>query len=521
MSWAVSGSVKVSQLVARLAGVINTPSLLPSDGNRVVQGVRLFEPDMNIDYANQLVLSTRTNRLGEEDLAKMVGAAMVVMDANTPLPPNAVALSDGPVFAYRSPWLSRSELFVTLSEMLDAQGRAAVDSGHSETLQDLAQWTADRSQTSITIEDLESRVLAFSIHGGDVDPIRSDTILGRAVPTHRVRELIASGFLPTVWNSTDVVEREADGDSPARTVISVRSRGAAIATIWSDSRGSVDREEVRSVLRTASLAAVPIILEQRNRSRLEERASNGSFRALLEGRTGVTADEAGLLTGSRYGVLAAHSDRGTLDDLRFHLRAKFPAAVSGLLGKSLYAAIPIDQEEESDGSRIRAFLERSLANRALKVGIGSPSDANRIKISADEAKYALLLLIIRNETEREPSDLLQVGVASVDQHALGLLAAANQLTGLHSQLLQPLRTIREAESSEKRTLEGALAAYLRSSGNVAAAARDLGIHGNSLRQRLARIESLLSLRLSNQNDRLSLELSVFLDQYTSALSLIE
>ncbi|MEK8145968.1 hypothetical protein NKH18_46435 [Streptomyces sp. M10(2022)] len=96
----------------------------------------------------------------------------------------------------------------------------------------LAEAIAESTGGSITIEDTRFRVLAHSATRPEADRVRRSTILGGRVPQWRIAELRRSGILRALWTSRDVIRRPAEGDSPERLVIAVRSGPEVLGSIW-------------------------------------------------------------------------------------------------------------------------------------------------------------------------------------------------------------------------------------------------------------------------------------------------
>src|SRR5699024_2622505 len=127
------------------------------------------------------------------------------------------------------------------------------------------------------------RGFAHASLGDQLDEIRRETILTGAIPAWRIAELEESGFLDTIRRSTDVVERPAEGTSPARSVIALRSEGELIGTIWAAYPAEVDPEPLREVLRDAARAALPVMLRTLRRSPFEKRIRREALGAILAG----------------------------------------------------------------------------------------------------------------------------------------------------------------------------------------------------------------------------------------------
>ncbi|WP_026213984.1 PucR family transcriptional regulator [Nonomuraea coxensis] len=153
----------------------------------------------------------------------------------------------------------------------------------------LASAVAEFTGGSITIEDTAFRVLAYSAIGPEADELRRSTILGGRVPDWRVEELRRSGLLRTLWSSDEVIHRPADGSSPERLIIAIRSGREMLGSIWAAAdAGGPFTEGAARALRRAAEVAVPYLVQHRLRESGARRREEHALRALLAGRGDMT-----------------------------------------------------------------------------------------------------------------------------------------------------------------------------------------------------------------------------------------
>ncbi|MFF8917195.1 PucR family transcriptional regulator [Streptomyces sp. NPDC015032] len=150
-------------------------------------------------------------------------------------------------------------------------------------LSGLANTVADLVGGAITIEDPQSRVLAYSRMHHEPDPLRRLTILGQEVPRWRVVELRESGFFQALWSTDDVVHRPADDRSAERLAIAVRHGSEVLGSIWAAADRQPLAEGAAAALRTAARAAVPHLSHHRTWGRAAARAREEAVHALLYG----------------------------------------------------------------------------------------------------------------------------------------------------------------------------------------------------------------------------------------------
>ncbi|NED90913.1 PucR family transcriptional regulator, partial [Streptomyces sp. SID11233] len=158
----------------------------------------------------------------------------------------------------------------------DRSGSAAgVDGLRLGDLSGLANTVADLVGGAITIEDPQSRVLAYSRMDHEPDPMRRLTILGQEVPRWRVVQLRESGFFQALWNTDDVVRLPADERYAERLAVAVRHGSEVLGSIWAAADGRPLAEDAAAALRTAARAAVPHLSHHRTWGRAAAWAREG------------------------------------------------------------------------------------------------------------------------------------------------------------------------------------------------------------------------------------------------------
>lgn len=168
----------------------------------------------------------------------------------------------------------------------DPAGTAGVAGLRPGDLSGLANTVAALVGGAITIEDPQSRVLAYSRLDHEPDPMRRLTILGQEVPRWRVDELRASGFFRTLWSTEDVVRLPADDRYAERLAIAVRHGSEVLGSIWAAADGRPLAEDAAAALRTAARAAVPHLSHHQTWGLAAARAREGAVHALLRGTSG-------------------------------------------------------------------------------------------------------------------------------------------------------------------------------------------------------------------------------------------
>ncbi|MDF3340235.1 helix-turn-helix domain-containing protein [Mycolicibacterium septicum] len=501
----------LSAMVSGAAGMLIPLPAAETGDDPLLSDVALHEPGAPADYSGTIVfVSTRIeDRFALGSLLDEVGTAAAVV-----LPPDATTdvsmlPSHSTRLFRRSPWVGWSELFRVLVRLLGA-GRIVSPAPQVDNLQALARWISSQTGAPVTIEDLDSRVLAYAVVGPGVDPIRNQTILGGAVPAWRIERLMSTGFLPAVWRSDDVVVRNAEDDDPARMVVAMKSGTETLGTIWAALDDDTDREELRQLLLQVRQTAAAMMLREVHRDQYERRLQESALVDLLSRGVdpGVPAALLGLQPDSRHAVVALGSDTPASRSLMFHVQALRAGARTARVGDDLLVVIPAldDELAEADlADHLSRHLTRVSAAHAGPVALGPVVDA--IAYLRDSAVVARQVLDAAALSAADPPHAPVLTAADV-QDALTLVRAADLLDPMADTITEPLAALRRHDTDHGTAFIDTVAAVLDHPGNLSGAARELGIHANSLRYRLDRIRVVSGIDLHSAAARLRASLGL-------------
>jgi DNA-binding PucR family transcriptional regulator len=148
-------------------------------------------------------------------------------------------------------------------------------------------------------------------------------------------------------------------------------------------------------------------------------------------------------------------------------------------------------------------VERDCPGARLYAGIGTADDGTEgLRRSLQEARRACVLAAARGT----PGAVEHIGTNSVKRLLSNQYLTTVQLDLAH-QLLQPLVV---ADASGQLVLT--LSCYLDNESSATAAAAALGVHRNTVLQRLDRIRTLLTVEFNDADERLALRLATRLVQ---------
>ncbi|MGW6204755.1 PucR family transcriptional regulator [Streptomyces sp. NPDC055089] len=404
-------------------------------------------------------------------------------------------------------------------------GMAGVDGLRLGDLSGLANTVADLVGGAITIEDPQSRVLAYSRMDHEPDPMRRLTILGQEVPRWRVTELRESGFFQALWNTDDVVRLPADDRYAERLAVAVRYGSEVLGSIWAATDGRPLAEDAVAALRTAGRAAVPHLSHHRTWGRAAAWAREGAVHALLAG-SAQAAHDVGIVRGRPYAVMVAEAYDGpepatpgdvgqrVLDVLALQAAAYRPGCVTARSGQRLYALVPA-ADGETDPARTLLATARGVPRGVVYAGAG-PVVADLADLPGSRDAAELVVRVLRERAARLPAGGTGSAVASYAEVAAeaAVLRLLDRVEPLWGAMEGPVHAMTAHDRAHGSRYGESVAAHLDAFGDTAAAARRLNVHPNTLRYRLRRARDLFGVDLADPAVRLLADVGLRLEGRT-------
>jgi hypothetical protein len=343
-------------------------------------------------------------------------------------------------------------------------------------------------------------VLAYAVAGEQVDPIRNQTILSGEVPAWRVEHLMSSGFLPAVWRSDEVVVRDAEGDDPARMVVSLKAGSETLGTIWAAFDQRTDRDALRGLLLSVRESASAMLLREKHRERHERRVQESALAELLDSGidSGVPASLLGLRRDAIHTVVALGPVTERSRALMFHLQALRAGCIAVEVRSELFGVMPLRAGERTDADAARA-LEQDLRRVAgsehdAVLAMSPPSaDLAGLRSVTLSARRVLRSTVLRGVHSRRAENGPTVLTEADVNEGLVMMRIVELVEPAAEEILAPLELLAEYDRAHGTQLVDTVAAVVEHPGNLADAARLLGIHANSLRYRLERIVAIAQL----------------------------
>lgn len=391
----------------------------------------------------------------------------------------------------------------------------------------LANAVAALVDAPVTIEDPDSRVLAFSGRQEEADESRVQTILGRQVPEQYARLLSAQGVIRTLHHSEQPVYVTPPPAAPSdfsvpRVAVAVRAGDEFLGSIWAAVRKPLTPDRSRALRDAAKLVALHL-LRLRAGADVERRLRTDLVGTALEGGAGARDALARLGLGGRPLVVLAlvpagdgtpdrpglAADRQRLGDaLAMHLSAVQAGSAVALLGDVTYGLLPVTADD-GDTRAVRvtaAFLDRIGERTPALAGVSPVAAAvSELATARASADRALRVLRTGRGGERRVARL-------ADVHTEALLLELRDAAAARGDAPSgPVARLIAYDAEHQAHLVETLAAWLDAFGDVVAAAAALHVHPNTFRYRLRRLAELGELDLTDPDARLGamLQLRVF------------
>jgi hypothetical protein len=360
---------------------------------------------------------------------------------------------------------------------------------------------------SVIIEDRSSRVMAYSGMRQEADQARSETILGRRA-SDRLRALFdARGVFTHLAVSDEplFVEEDRDHGLTGRMVVAVRAGKELLGSVWV----TCDRPLTgarRTALADGARTVALHLLRLRASADLERQVESDLVIRLLDGTADVATAVTQLgLPRQPMRVIAVHA----------HVEAEWHAALllafewattgfgwsrpgrSALSGNTLYTILPGEPVAEARQwvTGLRVGLPAQVM---VSAGISAPATATDLPAGRQEADECLAMHEARTPTDTVPPAYDE----SWDDILLQRLRAAARAGRTPAR--GPVAELRRHDREHATSFVATLRAWLEAQGDLTDAAERLGVHPNTVRNRLRRMTEVTALDLGDARKRLAM-----------------
>lgn len=503
----------------------------PLNRRRRVSSVSLHEPGSAIPIERDTILLDMTALDAATCLQRVrecatAGASALVVRSPVPQSPELTRTAAEHQIAVLglaagASWMQIAT-FLVQALQIDGLGMPAASTDPGTDLFELANSLAALLHAPITIEDLSSRVLAFSADQAGTDEARRLTILGLRVPDTYSDMVRRQGIFRKIYASDrPVFMAYPTPDVLPRVAMRVKAGDELLGSIWAIVPESLSPHREQGMVEAARVVALTM-LRARVAADATQRLRSGLVSQLLEGGTRAREAAQQLNMGDSPAcviAVGAHIPDGrseadeaqdeartqrTANAFSTYLQPIHPRAIAARLGGVIYAVLPLRSTSSAEAAgTTRGFVQHGGSSTPLYAGIGPVvteiADLTESRRGADAA-----LRVLR--TRRRDGD--HVAEYSAIQIEALLLRVSDALVADHVEITGPLAELREYDRTHESSLVATLRAWLDHFGDVTQAAAQCHVHKNTFRYRLSRIEEVAGIDLGSAETRFGLMLQL-------------
>ncbi|TAM70955.1 helix-turn-helix domain-containing protein [Mycobacterium sp.] len=437
----------------------------------------------------------------------------------------STAVTAGSAVVAVDPRARWERLYQLVNHVLEHHGDRADAMDDSGTdLFGLAQSLAERIHGMVSIENAQSHVLAYSASNAEADELRRLSILGRAGPPEHLEWIGQWGIFDALRSGTEVVrvaERPELGLRPRLAIgihqpaADARRPPAFAGTIWVQQGSQPLADDADDMLRGAAVLAARIMWRLAARPsiharRVQQLLGFTEAEGLAHADVAAVAAELGLAAEGTAAVIGWDAADGSArharlaDIIALSASAFRRDAQVASNGSRTYVLLPQPQTQTQSRS-VTSWVRGTIGAMRTELGVQlRAAIAAPVAGLAGVAAARLEVDRVLDSAERHPISFGQV--TSLDEARTTVLVdEIVTLVGGDERLIDP-RIVRLGD--EDPVLAKTLRTYLDAFGDIAAAARALQVHPNTVRYRMRRIEKVLSASLADPEVRLLFSLGL-------------
>jgi sugar diacid utilization regulator len=478
-----------------------------------VTGPRIYDPmDPSAIGPHEVVLAVNLASTSVRELvirAAEAGAVAIALKLSDPLDDEIASLATHHGIGVLA--VATDVTWDQVFRVIHTFGAAWAATGDEETpirdLFALANAIAALVGGAVTIEDPRSTLLAYSNLDQPIDDARRETILGRGHGSDWARRIMEVGaFRPLVASPGTVLQvRDPASQARPRLAASVGAGGELLGFIWAVEGDRCFTEKDEDALRaTLPLAALHILrhrsgedLTRRQRGKVMRDALQNTVAAEALGEAlGIDSHDPCAVAAFRLVVedsveLTVKRARA-IDIITIAAEAFRRRVVCAWIDDSVYVLFP--SLRKASPARLVgltgtiAAQARTALDVDIIVGIGSTVDGLAdLRVSRDEADRVVRVLSQGHQHREIAAHVDDLRIPTI------LLALKDLLRDRVELRLPQLETLERADAEHGSEYMATLKAYAMSAGNITSTAKQLSLHPNSVRYRLAKAQEVSGL----------------------------
>ncbi|MGV0837588.1 PucR family transcriptional regulator [Mycolicibacterium thermoresistibile] len=473
-----------------------------------VRSVALYEHADDRVITGDVLLALGAESVSEAVRWAETTQAVVVLTRAEPDPAGPAPAGHVAVMTVE-PTVSWSELAAVVYGLV-LEGRET-ESGRGPTdLFALADTLAEAVRGAVTIEDRQSRVLAYSRLQQHADPARRETILARQAPEplRRLFEQLGVADHLTASDEPLFIAARPDQQLTGRTVVAARAGRELLGAVWVACTEPLD-EARRAALADGARTVALHLLRSRASADLERQVESDLVLRLLDGTPDAETAVVRLgLPQEALRVIAVRARAGA--ERQAPLLLAFERATTGfgwsragrsaLSGDTVYTVLPADRPSTAQRwvAGLRAALPAEVTVLAGISGVASNADLPTARREADEC-----LALYEARRDRTGADAAPV-VYDESWHDVLLQRLRTAAGSGRMPSRGPIAALRDHDLQHATQYVATLRSWLASHGDPAAAGEALGVHENTVRYRLRKMTTVTTLDLQDPEKRIAL-----------------
>ncbi|MET4783391.1 helix-turn-helix domain-containing protein [Glaciihabitans sp. UYNi722] len=426
------------------------------------------------------------------------------------------------------PWHELAEIFAAAVVPHRRAGRTLADIRPGDLFA-LANTVASLVGGAVAFADPEQNLLAYStLPEQPIDDTRRNSILQLHVPHTDQND----ADYARVHASRSVESVAPSENSLTRSAVAIRAGSVVLGSLWLIADDApIDPDVEQLLLEASNVAALHLLHRRTNhdsgRTRQIELVSPLLFQAdraeLAAVQLGIVADSVRIVAMTALGRAddspdAFQASLSFYDIVRTACAVWLPGTACGLADNIVYVVLPESTTTswpfQHDGILRIAHHAQRAVKRMVLAGFGGSAPIAEVASSRREAEAVLAILLrdaedgrLNAESDDIVSDRQSLGPRLQLGEVVTRLRDGGQLPGDYA------IAIAEHDSRRKTAFEQTLRIYLDCGSNAIETSARLGLHANTVRYRLSRVEPLFGIRLDDPETRLLLWLQLWARQH--------